>query len=236
MALPPPDSSQTTSTPVPPGSNQQARRRRRVRLALTGIVAGCAVLAPVIWQPIMVSIAQTLRPPDKPHVDFHTLASEASAHMSIIMAATILAQLALAALAIYLGRGALHVPSDDVLLRRLEKWAIGSLVIGVAVGLGPTLVPWVLRFSTFFQGSEPLYTVMMAGAMGSFVLSGITIHNVPPASFGQAPAQGRVWQYGVRISLAVASLVVIAWFWSVYFVCLFIINFFLVGFFLHSPI
>jgi hypothetical protein len=217
-------------------SNQQALRRRSARLVLTGIVAGCAVIAPLIWGPIMLTIAHTLRPPDKPHVDFRALASEASAHMKIILAATILALLALAALSISLGRSALRVASDDVLSRRLEKWAIGSLVMGVAVGFGPTLVSWVLRFSPVFQGSVALYTVMMAGAMGSFVLSGITIHKVTPASFGQAPAQGRVWQYGVRISLAAASLAVIAWFLSVYVLCLFTINFFLVGFFLHSPI
>lgn len=218
-----------------PGAGSAERRQRQVTLAC--LLAGGALVASAAWAPAMLAVAHALRPSQLADIpryrgDVQSAVDAARLRMQIVLLASVLAIVALAALAIVLGRKALRSTASAQTLARLERWAVASLVGGVAIWLVPDLLSATVGglFTLAANVSTVLAALMLAGAVGSVILSGIALRRTRAAS-QPTMARPRGWRVGARVCLVVAPLVVLAEVAFVSIVALFIVAFYLRGFF-----
>lgn len=187
--------------------------RRRLLASLASLLACCAVAATVGWGPAMEAVARTLRPHQLDDVNYHgavpaPVLAEAHQRMWIIASVSFLVILALAATALLLGRLALRPAATARALARLENGAIVSLVGGLVIGLGlPYLSLAGGIFSIFGDEGMLLASIGLAGAVGSFILSGIAVRR---STAGPEPG---VTHRRAAICLVVASLIILAGFY-----------------------
>lgn len=200
-------------------------RRRRLLTSLASLLACCAVAATAAWGPAMAAVAQTLRPHQLDDVSYHgavpaPVLAEAHQRMWLIASASFLVILALAATALLLGRMALRPAATARALTRLENGAIVSLVSGLVVGLGFPYLPLAGGiFSIFEDKGILLASVGVAGAVGSFILSGIAVRR------STARPEPVVAHRRAAICLLVASLIIPAGFFLLASTAQFIIEF-----------
>lgn len=201
--------------------------RRRLLASLASLLACCAVAATVGWGPAMEAVARTLRPHQLDDVNYHgavpaPVLAEAHQRMWIIASASFLVILALAATALLLGRLALRPAPSAVALTRLENGAIVSLVGGLVLGLGPLLLSLAGRLFSIFQDKGiVLVSIGLAGAVGSFILSGIAVRR------STTRPEPVVAHRRALICLVMASLLILAGFFLLAGSAQFIIGFYL---------
>lgn len=202
-----------------------APRRRRLLASLASLLACCTVAATVAFGPAMAAVARTLQPLQRDDVSYHGVApapllAEARLHMWIIASASFLMILALAATALLVGRLALRPAPSARTLARLENGAIVSLVGGLVIGLGfPYLSLAGGIFSIFQDEGILLVSIGLAGAVGSFILSGIAVRR---STAGPVPV---VAHRRAAICLVVASLIIPVGFFLLASTAQFIIEF-----------
>lgn len=142
-----------------------------------------------------------------------TVVHETSLHMWLIVIGSFLLIVVLTAMAIRQGRRALRISVNDTSLAQLKKWASGSLLGGLVIGLVPLLLLTgrgrVLILSADLTILFPSNT--MAGAVGSFILSGIAARHTR-AGFEQTAAWRTMLRVVARICLVVAPIVMLAGF------------------------
>ncbi|MGZ3667152.1 MAG: hypothetical protein ACXVDA_22010 [Ktedonobacterales bacterium] len=159
----------------------------------------------------MEAVARALRPHQLDGVKLYReappLVAEAHQHMWIIAIASFLAIMALAAMALLLGRRALRPAASARALAWLENGAIMSLVGGLVVGLGfPYLSLAGGIFSIFEDKGFLLTSIGIAGAVGSFILSGIAVRR------STARPEPVATHRRAGVCLVVASLIILAGF------------------------
>lgn len=213
-----------------PSASMPARRRRLA--ALAWLLACCAVVASAGWVPAMVAAAHALRPHQLDHAGSYRDAAPAVAEpkllMWIIAIASFLVIVALAVMALLVGRRALRMTRASVLsLARLERGAVASLAGGLVIWLVPFFLDAADRYFSLPEGvSVQLASIALAGAVGSFILGGIAVRQVA-AGPEQAAAHRRAWYTGARICLAVAPVIILTLFLGTAIDAQIIVGFFL---------
>ncbi len=173
------------------------------------LLACCAVLASLAWGPAILIVAFALHPSlpgNQPGVQ--AAIDIARQQMWAVVLVSFLALVALVVGALLAGRAAF--PSTTASSRRQARWAVGCLVGGVVIGVGPYLVASLSRaFYLPLYENFVLIAAAIAGAVASFILSGIALR--PAAASGAGMAGSRsAWRVGARICLLVAPLVALA--------------------------
>ena len=147
----------------------------------------------------------------------------AELRMWIILIASFLVILTLAALAIFYGRRALHVTGNGAVSARLRRWgAIALIVALLSLGLGVlvTSMPGFLRPVIFlpyvYTIRQYMYLTLVGvipvAAMSSLILNGLTAR------------RAAVWSW---LSRVVSALALVFWFLVVAFVAQFTVAFYL---------
>lgn|GEM_PF-1483512 len=232
MTLP---SSDHTSYPQEP-SQQMSGRWLTVISATFG---GLALAASALWMLAMGITASALRPAELSAFpayrgDVTPFQQAALARMTAIVIVTFLAIMALATLAIILGRRARRESGNEAALAWLEKWATVCLIVGLAglgfmVLLGLSSLPAIVSFRLHLPPSinqlldivlyrsqdiiQVIVAITAASAMGCFILSGIVAR------------RGQRWH--TPIDLVVAALILLLWFASTAWLARFIVGFYL---------
>jgi hypothetical protein len=210
-----------------------AERQHRL-VTLTGLLTCCAVVASAGWGPAMVAVARALRPyqlADIPRYRDEVDAAVAAAvqHMWIMLLASFLAILTLAGVAMLLGRWSLRTGARARSLVRLEQGAIGSLVGGLALWLGPVLLSSAGgHFYLPANWGYLLTSLPLAGAVGSVMLSGIALGHAGALPEPAIPHR-QAWHRGARLCLVVAPVIILAVFFIFSWLAVFT-----VAFYLHS--
>lgn len=227
MTLPP-----SGPTPLPESPDQQTPGRGRWRIAPSAVCGGIALVAAAIWMPAMETLAQMLRPPELnsvPHYyrgDVRPFQQAAQTRMTIIVIASFLVIIALAMIAIFLGRWARRRLGNQGAMKRLDKWAGVCLIVSLAC-LGfillltlsansmvqltrmqfpaPIIQPLNVVLEWSPQITQMLVAVMAMGAIGSLILAGIAVGN----PHYQTARRWERWR--VRISLVVSPLILLLW-------------------------
>lgn len=231
-------------TPYPANNGSRAQGRGRRPVVASAICGGVALAASALWLLAMELTASALRPAELSSFpayrgDIRPFQEAALARISVIVIVSFLAILALAVVAILLGRRAWRSSDNMAALARLEKWAAICLVVslvGFAIILifGLSSLPAVGSFrmrlppaisqliNIIFERSpiiiQALAAVTAASAMGSFILSGVAVR----LGNGQA-----IHRWRTRVSLVVSALILLGWFAITAFVARFIVGFYL---------
>jgi hypothetical protein len=229
--------SQPGLSPRPESANQQARGRWLV--AISAICGGIALVESALWMPTMEAVARMLRPPELDAIpayrgDVSPFQQAALARMTVIVIASFLAILMIAALAVLLGRRARRRLGNEAMVARLEKWAVACLIVSL-LGLGFTLIvslsslpailsirmrlpPPINQLLDIMLYRSPviiqvLVAVTAAGAIGCIILSSI------------AARRGQRWR--TPVGLVLSALILLAWFASTAWLARFIVGFYL---------
>lgn len=210
------------------------RRRRLVRWAT--LLACCAVLISAGWGLAMWMVASALRPAQLNSATYTAqvpvAASVARMQMQLILLSTFAVLVVLAALAILVGRRALRLRVSAQVLAQFGTSAVWTLVGGLVVGILTLLLLYsaATHFDRFPELPFDLLALpiglMMAGAMGSLILSGLVVRQTP-AGVDQPAAQRTGWRVGARICLLVAPLLLLAGFLFISLLAEFIAAFYL---------
>lgn len=214
-----------------PSAGMRGRRRRLA--ARAWLLACCAVAASAGWVPAMVATARDLRPNQLDGTAAHRdpvpgSLDEARLHMWLIVIVSFLVIVALAVMALFVGRRALRMTTASaVSLARLERGAVASLAGGLVIWLVPFFLDAADRyFSLPEEVSVQLASIALAGAVGSFILGGIAVRQVA-AGPEQAAAHRRAWYTGASICLAVAPVIILTLFLGTAIDAQIIVGFFL---------
>ncbi len=231
-------------TPQPQRDDQRASGGAGGLVAASIVCGVIALAAATVWLLAMELTGSALRPAELSSFpayrgDVRPFQEAALARISVIVLVSFLAILALALAAILLGRRARRRSDNVAALARLEKWAAICLVVSL-VGFGIILIfslsslPAVESFrmrlppaisqliNIVFDRSpiiiQALVAVTAAGAMGSFILSGVAVR----FARGQA-----IHRWRTRLSLVVSALILLGWFVITLWVARFIVGFYL---------
>jgi len=207
---------------------------------ISATFGGLALAASALWMLAMGITASALRPAELSAFpayrgDVTPFQQAALARMTAIVIVTFLAIMALATLAIVLGRRAHRQSGNDAALVWLGKWAAVCLIVslvglGLILAFGLSSVPPIVSFRLHLPPSinqlldivlyrspsiiQALVAITAASAMGCFILSGIMAR------------RGQRWR--TPVSLMVSALILLLWFASTAWLARF-----LVGFYLH---
>jgi hypothetical protein len=231
-------------TPQPQRDDQRASGGAG-GLVVASIVCGVIALATAtVWLLAMELTGWALRPAELSSFpayrgDVRPFQEAALARISVIVLASFLAILALALAAILLGRRARRLADTMAALARLERWAAICLVVCL-VGFGIILIfslsslqvieSFRMRLPTFVNQLldivlyrspiiiQAFAAVTAAGAMGSFILSGVAVR----FAHGQA-----IHRWRTRVSLVASALILLGWFAITLLVARFIVGFYL---------
>lgn len=221
------------SLPVLPATNQQMQRHSRMMLAFSWALTCCAVVASALWGPVLVAVAEISRPyqldhPNEYPDEVYALAHLASVRMWTLLIASFVALLVMAMLAIVMGRKARSTAGNWRAPDRLEVWAAGSLLLGLVFSFATITSRFSLSIALnrSVASAASITFFAMAGAMASFILSGIALRKIGTAVPGRASARRALRQYGTRISLVVALLVLLAGFYATWYQSLITATFF----------
>ncbi len=232
------------STPQPQRDDQRASGGAGGLVAVSIVCGVIALAAAAVWLLAMEIIASALRPAELSAFpvypgDVVPFQQAALARMTTIVIVTFLAIMALATVAIVLGRQARRQSGNEAAATWLEKWATVCLIASLA-GLGlilmlglssiPPIVSFRLRLPPFinqlldivlYQSRviiQALVAITAAGAMGSFILSGVAVR----FAHGQA-----IHRWRTRANLVVSALILLGWFAITLLVARFIVGFYL---------
>lgn len=226
--------------PHPADSGRQAQGHGQRLIALSATFGGIAIVSSAVWLLIIEAVAHLLRPPELDAFpayrgDVTPFQQAALTRMTAIVIVTFLAIVALAIVAIFLGRRARRQSGNDAALVWLEKWAMVCLIVslvglGLILAFGLSSVPPIVSFRLHLPPSinqlldivlyrspsiiQALVAITAASAMGCFILSGIMAR------------RGQRWR--TPVSLMVSALILLLWFASTAWLARF-----LVGFYLH---
>jgi hypothetical protein len=198
-------------------------------LTFSVLCASLAVVAGAIWPLIMVVVARAVRPPELDGPTFYrgdiaALLYPARVRMWIITGASFLVILALAVVAIWLGRRVARLASPQR-LELIERLAVGSLLGGLLSGIIVYLANVRPVLPTVVV-SLALVSFAAVGIMTSFILSSI----VPRRAQGtQSGAAAPLWtrHSWTRITLVVSLLAILAGFALVALLAQFVVGFYL---------
>lgn len=231
--------SSSGQAPQPANASQQAQGRGQWLVTASAICGSIAAGVSGFWLLAMELTAWALRPSELSAFpayqgDVTPFQQAALTRMTAIVIGSFLAIMALAALAIILGRRARRQSSNGAAAASLEKWATLCLIVCL-VGLGlllllglstlPVIESFLLRLPPLIN--EPLNIVLYrspiiiqalialtaASVMGCLILSGIVAH------------RGQRWR--TPISLVVSALLLLAWFATTAWVARFIVGFYM---------
>jgi hypothetical protein len=186
-------------------------------------------VATLFWAPGIMRVAAALRPSllSSPRYQPGTQAAinAARGQMWAVVLLSLLAVVALAVASLLVGRRTL--PATVSASARQATWAVGCLAGGLVVAAAPFLFEQVSR-SLYL----PLYSNLllipfaMAGAVASFILSGLALRPAETtyvATAGSRPA----WHIGARVCVVVAPLVALAVAATVALAAQFVVGFYL---------
>ncbi|HET8908090.1 MAG TPA: hypothetical protein VFN11_14120 [Ktedonobacterales bacterium] len=218
------------SSDLPIRATTDTPSRQGVFLTFSVLCASLAVVAGALWPLIMVVVARAVRPPELDGPTFYrgdiaALLYPARVRMAIITGASFLVILALAVVAILLGRRVALLASPQR-LELIERLAVGSLLGGLLSGIIVYLANVRPVLPTIVV-SLALVSFAAVGIMTSFILSSI----VPRRAQGvQSGAAVPVWtrHYWTRLTVVVSLLAILAG-----FVLVALLAQFVVGFYLH---
>lgn len=223
----------------PADASRQAQGHGQRLTALSATFGGIALAASALWLLAMEITASALRPAELSAYpayrgDVRPFQEAALARISVIVLISFLAILALALVAIILGRRARRQSGNEAAATWLEKWATVCLIVSL-VGLGlilmlglssiPPIVSFRLRLPPFinqlldivlYQSRviiQALVAIIAAGAMGCFILSAIVAR------------RGQRWR--TPVSLVVSGLILLLWLASTAWLARFIVGFYL---------
>lgn len=236
--------SQSGLTPQPHSDDQRASGGAGGLVAASIVCGVIALAAATVWLLAMELIGWALRPAELSNFpayrgDVRPFQEAALARISLIVLVSFLAILALAVAAILLGRRARRLSDNMATLARLEKWAAICLIVSL-VGFGiilifglsslPAVESFRIRLPTAINQLldivlyrspviiQALAAITAAGAMGSFILSGVAVR----FAHGQA-----IHRWRTRVSLVVSTLILLGWFAITLLVARFIVGFYL---------
>lgn len=218
---------------LPANASPPAGHPMRWLAALSALCGGLAVTGSALWTPLMLAMARMFRPPQLDAIppyrgNIQPFQQAAEERMWVALIVSFLAIIVLAALAILLGRRARRFVGNGV-APLLDKWAVRCLIVslvafgstlllslGSALSAGPLVsfrahVPPLMAqvLGVILEWSPQitllLISVIAAGALGTFILSGIVVR-VPR---GRMPTARR-WH--TRIRLVVSALLLLGWF------------------------
>jgi hypothetical protein len=206
---------------------------------LSATFGGLAIVSSAVWLLIMEAVAHLLRPPELDAIpayrgDVGPFQQAALTRITAIVIASFLAIMALAVLAILMGRRARRQSGNDAALVWLGKWATVCLIVslvglGIILAFGLSSLPAIVSFRLRLPPSinqlldivlyrspviiQALVAITAASAMGCFILSGIVAR------------RGQRWR--TPISLVVSALILLGWFAITLLVARFIVGFYL---------
>lgn len=203
------------------------------------LLAITAIVACVAWGPAMEAVAQSLRPSQLDDIskysdaELRAVIEPARLQMWSIAVASFFAIALLAVLAFVLGRRVMRTTANDQTLARLGTWAPWPLVVGLVlvvatVLLGTPLVSYVggKLFYLSAWSSALVASLATAGALGSFILSGVALYRPTAESVGVA-AQSPAWRGRARVCSVAAPLVVLLGFFLLALLAQFTVGFYL---------